>query len=204
MKKIITIFLLTSCIFSVESYAENQAEQLVAAAHERTTHFVRYDARYIRLGYPNGDVENNRGVCSDVVVRSYRNAFDYDLQKAVHEDMKAHFSQYPSKRIWGLTAPDKNIDHRRVPNLQTFFTRKGAKLPISLNPKDYQAGDIVTWNLKQDNKGNGKGMLAHIGIIADKTSFNGTPLVIHNIGLGPKMNNILFQYKITGHYRFYP
>ncbi len=186
------------------AFAESKAGRLVDAAKQRTKGFVIYDPAYVKLNYPDGDIPKNRGVCSDVIVRSYRLAFDYDLQKYIHEDMRANFSAYPSKRIWGLTAPDKNIDHRRVPNIQTFFKRKGASLPITLKAEDYQPGDVVTWNLKQNNEGKGKGMLAHIGIVVKEKSRDGTPLVIHNMGYGTRRSNILFKYKITGHYRFFP
>jgi len=108
----------------------------------------------------------------------------------------AHFDLYPSKRIWGLTRTDKNIDHRRVPNLQTFFSRHGASLTISNSANTYKPGDIVTWLLA--------GNLPHIGIVSDRTSADGTPLIVHNIGAGPKLDNMLFKYKITGHYRFKP
>lgn len=204
MRKFMTSVAIILIAFSYSSVAKTKADKLVETAMERTQHFVRYDPKYVRLNYPFGDVPSDTGVCSDVVVRSYRNAFGYDLQKHIHEDMRANFSAYPSKRIWGLTAPDKNIDHRRVPNLQTFFTRKGASLPITLNAQDYLPGDVVSWNLKQDNHGRGSGMLAHIGIVVDQKSKDGTPLIVHNIGMGPKMDNILFEYKITGHYRFQP
>ncbi len=184
--------------------AQEAADKLVNAALERTKTMVIYDPSYVKLDYPNGDVANNKGVCSDVVVRSYRLAFGYDLQKHIHEDMRANFSAYPSQRIWDLTAPDKNIDHRRVPNIQSFFTRKGASLAVTLEGKDYLPGDVVTWNLKQDNQGGGKGMLAHIGIVVAEKSPDGTPLVVHNMGGGTRKDDILLKYKITGHYRFFP
>ncbi|MFC1750907.1 DUF1287 domain-containing protein [Pseudomonadota bacterium] len=192
MKKLIVLFLLS--IVSVTSYGDAFTSDLVKAAKERTRHDVRYDGAYISIAYPNGDVPANMGVCTDVVIRSFRKV-GIDLQKEVHEDMRANFSQYPSKRIWGLTRPDKNIDHRRVPNLQVFFTRFGESLPVTNNSNDYQPGDLVTWMLP--------GNLPHIGIVIDDTSRDGRrPLIAHNIGEGPKINDMLFDYEITGHYRY--
>lgn len=171
------------------------ADSLTDAARERTTHNVVYNGAYVRLAYPNGDVPDSQGVCTDVVIRSYRNAYKYDLQKQVHEDMKANFSSYP--KIWGLKRTDKNIDHRRVPNLETYFTRLGAALPITQNAKDYKAGDVVSWRLLD-------GGLPHIGIVSNKKSRRGTPLIIHNIGMGTSEDDMLFAYKINGHFRFAP
>ncbi|MEW8626165.1 MAG: DUF1287 domain-containing protein [Candidatus Thiodiazotropha sp.] len=169
---------------------------LVSAALERTRHSVRYDGSYHSIAYPGGDVPSDIGVCTDVVIRSYR-ALNLDLQQLVHEDISKHFSEYPSARIWGLTRPDPNIDHRRVPNLQTFFTRHGTELPVTQNTADYQAGDLVTWMLP--------GNLPHIGIVTDRVDQNsGVPLVVHNIGTGPVVEDMLFHYQITGHYRYWP
>ncbi len=167
---------------------------LVKAALDRTQSTVRYDGGYYAIGYPNGDVPSNIGVCTDVIIRSYRE-LNIDLQKLVHEDMLDNFSEYPSKRIWGLTKTDKNIDHRRVPNLQVFFSRKGKKLKISQQASDYQAGDIVTWMLG--------GTLPHIGIVSDKINPDtGQLMVVHNIGAGPQLEDMLFDFEITGHYRY--
>ncbi|MES9829774.1 MAG: DUF1287 domain-containing protein [Candidatus Thiodiazotropha sp.] len=171
-------------------------DRLVTAAMERTKHAVRYDGSYIPIAYPNGDIPNNAGVCTDVLIRSYR-ALGVDLQQLVHEDMASHFDLYPSRRIWGLTQTDKNIDHRRVPNLQRFFTRQGKSLPVSHHGSDYKPGEIVTWMLP--------GNLPHIGIVSDKIDQRtGSPLIIHNIGSGPKLEDMLFDYPITGHYRYSP
>lgn len=171
-------------------------QKLVLAALERTTHSVRYDGSYHRIGYPGGDVPADIGVCTDVIVRAYR-TLGIDLQQLVHEDMRAHFSSYPSRRIWGLSRPDSNIDHRRVPNLQTFFKRQGTELPISTEASDYQPGAIVTWMLP--------GNLPHIGIVTDQIAADsGRPLIVHNIGAGPKLEDRLFAFPITGHYRFAP
>lgn len=168
--------------------------KLSAAALERTNHTIRYDPSYVKIDYPNGDVPPDTGVCTDVVIRSYR-ALGIDLQKEVYEDMKANFPVYPNKRRWGLNAPDPNIDHRRVPNLQVFFERKGENLAISSNPADYIAGDLVTWSVE------GR---PHIGIVVNRKITGGTRyLVVHNIGQGPLLEDMLFRYPITGHYRYY-
>lgn len=166
--------------------------QLVEAAHDRVKHRVTYSGRYYSIDYPNGDVPANIGVCTDVIIRSYR-ALGVDLQQLVHEDMKDNFSLYPNN--WGLTKPDPNIDHRRVPNLQVFFERFGKSKSISQNPSDYQPGDIVTWMLA--------GNLPHIGIVSDKTSADGERyMIVHNIGAGPKLDDFLFGARVTGHYSF--
>jgi len=169
-------------------------EALVSAAQDRLEHNVRYDGRYIKLGYPGGDVPANIGVCTDVVIRSYRAAYGFDFQKAVHEDMSANFSAYPKN--WGLSRTDRNIDHRRVPNLEAYLKRQGASLGVSQKAEDYQPGDIVSWRLG--------GGLPHIGIVSDRKAQDGTPLIIHNVGAGPQEENVLFAYKMTGHFRFIP
>jgi uncharacterized protein YijF (DUF1287 family) len=178
------------------AFSQDFELDVVEAALERTNHNVRYDGRYISIPYPNGDVPENIGVCTDVIVRTYR-AIGTDLQQLVHEDMVANFEAYPSKRIWGQNRTDKNIDHRRVPNLQTFLSRQGEKLVISSKASNYKAGNIVTWMLP--------GNLPHIGLITNKISvLTGNPMVVHNIGAGPKLDDVLFSYKITGHYRYIP
>lgn len=193
MKNVLLCFLI---LFSLKSNALSFEKDIVSALLERTTHQVTYDGTYLSLAYPNGDVPDNIGVCTDVVIRSYRK-LGVDLQKLVHEDMRENFDLYPSNRIWGLNSTDKNIDHRRVPNLQTFFKRHGQVLSKSNNAKDYKVGDIVTWMLS--------GNLPHIGIVIDRiSSDSGNPLIVHNIGRGPKVDDMLFNYKITGHYRFVP
>ena len=169
---------------------------IVNALIHRTTQQVTYDGAYHRLEYPGGDVPANIGVCTDVIIRSYRQ-LGIDLQKLVHEDIQANFLAYPSKRIWGLTRPDKNIDHRRVPNLQVYFERHAQVLTKSLNAADYKTGDIVTWMLP--------GNLPHIGMVVNEIAQDsGQPLIVHNIGRGPEMSDMLFAYTITGHYRFVP
>ncbi len=196
MIRFILISLMMS--FSATSSADPAAEApilaLVNAAKEQTRHNVRYDGAYFTIPYPNGDVPANIGVCTDVAIRAYRK-IGIDLQKEVHEDMAAHFDQYPSKRLWGLSRPDRNIDHRRVPNLQKFFERFGKSLTVTANASNYLPGDLVTWNLP--------GNLPHIGIVSDERSRDGArPLIVHNIGAGPKIDDMLFDYKITGHYRY--
>lgn len=196
MIKIITIVLLSliSVTASGDTPADRVIARLIKAAIERTSHHVRYDGSYFIIPYPDGDVPANLGVCTDVVIRSFRKA-GIDLQQKVHEDMLAHFNKYPSKRIWGLSRPDTNIDHRRVPNLQVFFSRFGTALPVTSDPKDYHAGDLVTWVLP--------GNLPHIGIVIDAKSRDGKrPLIVHNIGNGPHIDDMLFDYPITGHYRY--
>lgn len=153
---------------------------------------VGYDGTYRRIGYPNGDVPRETGVCTDVIIRAYRHV-GVDLQKLVHEDMKAHFAAYPKN--WGLRRPDTNIDHRRVPNLATFFTRRGAKLPVTRRGVDYKPGDIVTWRLSSG--------LPHIGLVSDVRVRNTDRyLVVHNIGGGAQIEDALFEHALTGHYRW--
>lgn len=155
---------------------------------------VRYDPSYYSIPYPNGDVPAHVGVCSDVVVRAYRK-LGFDLQKAVHEDMRASFNAYPKN--WGLAKPDKSIDHRRVPNLMTYFSRQGAELPKSAVPSNYLPGDVVCWSL-----GNGA---KHIGIVASQKSFlSGQYMIVHNIGKGQVLEDCLLDWEIIGHYRFVP
>jgi uncharacterized protein YijF (DUF1287 family) len=165
---------------------------LVSAARRQVGVTVIYDGSYRVLDYPGGDVPMERGVCTDVIVRALRTARGTDLQKLVHEDMRANFSAYPSRRRWGLTRPDANIDHRRVPNLMKYFERAGDGRPVSAAAGDYLPGDFVAWDLG--------GGIPHIGIISDRYQ-NGTPLVIHNIGAGAREEDILFRYSIIGHYR---
>jgi hypothetical protein len=167
------------------------AEPLADAARGQVGVTTTYDPTYRKLSYPGGDVPTSTGVCCDVVVRALRTAYRFDLQQKVHVDMLADFTAYPPK--WGLKKPDANIDHRRVPNLQTFFRHKGWALTPGKSAADFRAGDIVTWDL-----GNG---LAHIGIVSDRLAKSGTPLVIHNIGHGAQEENVLFAWTITGQFR---
>ncbi len=169
-------------------------QRLSSAAIERTHHIVRYDPAYVRIPYPNGDVPADTGVCTDEVIRAYR-AVGVDLQKELHEDLVANFAAYPNQRRWQLAHSDTNIDHRRVPNLMVFFARKGDTLPITAHAEDYAPGDLVTWDLG--------GNVPHIGIVVDQRASSGRYMVVHNIGQGPKMEDVLFSWRITGHYRYF-
>ncbi|WP_457649001.1 DUF1287 domain-containing protein [Profundibacter sp.] len=165
---------------------------LIKSARTQIGVTLIYDGSYQRLEFPNGDVPRQRGVCTDVVIRALRDAHGLDLQAKVNADMKAHFPSYP--KIWGLNRPDSNIDHRRVPNLITYFKRHGAAVPMTDNPQNYLPGDIVTWILRPGTP--------HIGIVSDKVDpQSGNPLIIHNIGWGTRENDILFAYDMTGHFR---
>lgn len=190
--------LLVILLFLVQSIAAHakpsQAYRLVEAARSQIGVTTQYDPSYTRLAFPMGDVPISRGVCTDVVIRAYRKQ-GKDLQVLVNRDMKRAWKQYP--KLWGLKRTDKNIDHRRVPNLEVFFKRHGKTLPTSKRGADYKAGDIVTWRLAAGGK-----QLPHIGIVSNKTSRTGTPLIIHNIGAGTQEENVLFKYPITGHYRY--
>ena len=172
----------------------DEIKKLLESTVEQTNLTKSYDPAYVVLTYPNGDVPIETGVCTDVVIRAFRRA-GVDLQKEVHEDMRENFSIYPQK--WGLKAADSNIDHRRVPNLQTFFARKGKSLPITEKAKNYKPGDVVSWDL------DGKGM-THIGIVSNfwikKTKRYS---IIHNIGGGTRAEDVLFNWKITGHFRYF-
>ena len=169
------------------------SERLVQAALERVKHTVRYDPAYVKLDYPNGDVPEDTGVCTDEIIRSYR-ALGIDLQKLVHEDMQRAFAAYP--RFWGLHTTDRNIDHRRVPNLQTFFKRRGAALLVTQKAEDYLPGDLITCTVA--------GRLPHIAIVVPAADGSSTPWIVHNIGQGPKHEDRLFEFPLTGHYRFHP
>jgi len=191
MKLLLKIFLIcfafNSAIGQVNFY-----NQLADSALTLTKQNVHYDSRYFSIDYPNGDVPKDKGVCTDVVIRAYRK-LGIDLQKEVHEDMLKNFDKYP--KIWGLTNTDKNIDHRRVPNLMTFFSKLGEEKVISDNPTDYKPGDIICWNLG--------GAITHIGIVSNKkTNENSRYLIIHNIGGGQVLEDCLFSFKIIGHYRY--
>lgn len=189
---VLAITIGTTLPVAAQSPPDIFALRLVTAAMERLDHEVTYDGRYRTIDYPNGDVPDHLGVCTDLVIRAYR-AVGIDLQQSVHEDMKTEFAAYPTH--WGLAGPDPNIDHRRVPNLQVFFARNGVKLAISQNPDDYRPGDLVTWMLP--------GNLPHIGIVANHYSVDGRrPLIVHNIGAGPALDDMLLAYEIDGHYRY--
>ena len=191
----ITALLLAAAGVALAQPAGSEADftrGLIAAAIEQTRHPATYDGAYRRIPYPGGDVPPEIGVCTDVVIRAYR-AVGIDLQQRVHEDMRAAFDAYP--KTWGLKHPDPNIDHRRVPNLQAFFRRRGAALAVARAPGGYAPGDLVTWMLP--------GNLPHIGIVTDRRTGDGArPLIAHNIGRGPEIEDMLFAYPITGHYRY--
>jgi uncharacterized protein YijF (DUF1287 family) len=178
---------------SAASAAPDKCGVFLKAAHAQTRHAVSYDSGYTRIAYPMGDVASNKGVCTDVVIRAYR-PIGIDLQQLVHEDMAAHFSLYP--KTWGLKRADSNIDHRRVPNLRVFLNRFARSLPITQQPEDYAAGDLVTYRLPGNHP--------HIAIVSDERALfdKRRPLIIHNIGWGPKLEDSLFGAEITGHFRY--
>ncbi len=168
------------------------SDRLITAAQSQVGITRSYDPAYTRLAFPNGDVPRSKGVCTDVVIRAYRDAFGIDLQAMVNADMKSAFAAYPKR--WGLKSTDRNIDHRRVPNLQTFLKRQGAQLPIPADGRFWKPGDIFTSLVG--------GNLPHIGIISFNRSIDGKPLIIHNIGSGAREENALFDHKLTGRYRW--
>ncbi len=170
------------------------AVRVVQSAIEQTTFTRFYDPAYLRIAYPGGDVPRERGVCTDVIIRAFR-AAGVDLQREVHRDMAANFSAYPQR--WGLTRPDTNIDHRRVPNLMTYFRRQGKALRLSASAANFQPGDVVAWNL-------GRGVL-HIGIVTSVRAGDGQRYqAVHNLGSGAKLEDVLFSWRIIGHYRYFP
>lgn len=169
----------------------SQTLQLVRAARSQVGVTTLYSQAYHGIGYPNGDFPRRSGACTDVIIRAYRDGLNLDLQKLIHLDMKKAFSAYP--KIWGLRTTDRNIDHRRVPNMRTFFKRQGATEPVSKDPEDYLPGDIVTSIIG--------GKLAHCGIVSDRKQ-GGRPLLIHNIGRGTQEEDRIFSWPITGHYRW--
>lgn len=188
MKALIFFFFISFIGFSQSDFYSRLADSTLTLTKQKVT----YDPAYFSLSYPNGDVPADKGVCTDVVIRAYRK-MGIDLQKEVHEDMKNNFSLYPKK--WGLTKTDRNIDHRRVPNLMKFFSRHGTELTKSTEASDYQPGDIVCWQLD--------GGLTHIGIVSKKLSSDKKRyLIVHNIGSGQVLEDCLFSFKIIGHYRY--
>jgi uncharacterized protein len=172
--------------------ASPAARKLIAAARSQIGVTRSYDPAYTRLAYPGGDVDRGKGVCTDVLIRAYRDGLGIDLQSAVHQDMSGNFTAYP--RRWGLKRPDRNIDHRRVPNLETFWQRQGARLPLSQQAADWRPGDVFTSLVG--------GRLPHTGIVSDRLATNGHPLVIHNIGAGAQEEDVLFAHQLTGHFRW--
>lgn len=193
MKAWLPFIALIALTAAAASAAPVAADAFLRAVYAQEKPAIAYDWQYRKIAYPNGDVPADVGVCSDVVIRAYRGV-GIDLQRLVHEDMAKHFAAYPKR--WGLTHPDTNIDHRRVENLRVFFVRHGASRKITRNAADYRPGDLVTWNLRE------KGSLPHIGIVTGKMSPSGRPLILHNIGHGQVLEDMLFDYEITGHYRY--
>lgn len=207
MTRLLSIFVLSISVSLFAQSSKDRAEEarkfvkddgsfasrLVHAALDRTHAVVRYDPAYVSLKYPGGDVPPDTGVCTDVVIRSFRK-LGLDLQKLVHEDMKAHFSAYPKN--WGLSRTDSNIDHRRVPNLQTFFKRRGSSLPVTQDAADYKPGDLITCTVA--------GKLPHIAIVVPAPDGGSRPWIVHNIGQGPQCEDRLFEFPLTGHYRWHP
>ena len=182
----------TPAVMDVAQKVEQEtASPVVRAARSQVGVTVTYDPAYVGLSYPGGDLPREKGVCTDVVIRALRDALDMDLQKLVHEDMKRSFSAYP--KIWGLSKPDRNIDHRRVPNLMTYLERRGCSVAVTQKAGDYLPGDLVTCTVGRN--------LAHIMIVSDRKGRDGAPMVIHNIGGGTQEEARLFSFPITGHYR---
>jgi uncharacterized protein len=172
--------------------ALTRAQRLINSARAQVGITTIYDPAYVALAFPGGDVPRERGVCTDVIVRAYRDGLGLDLQALLNADMRAAFGSYP--RTWGLRTTDRNIDHRRVPNLQTFLSRKGARLPVSTTAQDWKAGDLVTSMVGAT--------LPHIGIVSDRLAPSGRPLMIHNIGRGTQEEDVLFAHRITGRFRW--
>lgn len=192
MNKILLTILLVSFLGILPANAEDDlGMRLVSAARMQIGKTVRYDPRYQVIQYPNGDLPIDRGVCTDVIVRAFRTGVGMDLQVLIHEDMKQNFGKYPNH--FGSKSPDKNIDHRRVVNLRTYFDRKGWSILVMDNAVDYKPGDLVSCILPRN--------LPHIMIVSDRRNRSGRPMVIHNIGAGAKEEDRLFEFKLTGHYR---
>jgi len=190
VKILVTTLFFTFFVFL--NISQTKEDKLSTAALELTKDNVIYDPSYFSIDYPNGDIPKGKGVCTDVIIRAYRK-LGIDLQKEVHEDMKKNFNLYP--KIWGLNKTDKNIDHRRVPNLMTFFSRKGIVKSITKKPANYVPGDVICWNLG--------GAITHTGIVVHKKSKdNKRFLIVHNIGAGQVLQDCLFNFKIIGHYRY--
>jgi hypothetical protein len=177
----------------VASGKASSLEKIIAAGIEQVGVTISYDPAYAAIGYPNGDVPKETGVCADVIVRAFRGA-TIDLQKELHEDMKNNFSEYP--KTWGAKKTDASIDHRRVGNLMKWFERKKKSLPLSREAKDYLPGDVVAWELDSGR--------LHIGLVTDlKTADQKKYLIAHNIGSGAQLEDVLFEWKVIGHYRYF-
>lgn len=191
MRLLVLLSILAGPVLASPVLAGNEPSRLTDAARGQVGVTVTYDPAYVVLEFPGGDLPRDRGVCTDVVIRALRDGWGIDLQLAVNRDMKADFAAYPA--LWGLSRPDRNIDHRRVPNLRALLSRIGAEVPPTGDPAPFLPGDLVTWTLP--------GNLPHIGIVSDRLAPDGTPLILHNIGAGAREENILFAFPITGHYR---
>ena len=202
MKKIYYIILLIVSLgcqdHKIIEFKNDFQKDIVNSAIERTNHNIIYNGEYFNIDYPNGDIPKKFGVCTDVIIRSYRK-IGIDLQELIHEDIINNFNQYPIAQHWPRqTRADTNIDHRRVPNIEIFLERYGEKLPITNKPNDYQPGDIITWNLPGSSPW-------HIGIVTNKISAqSNNPMIVHNIGWGPELEDCLFNFPIRGHYRYIP
>ena len=184
-----TLFLPLLFLLAVTALA---AERLPDAARQQIGITVDYDPSYTAIPYPGGDVPMETGVCSDVTVRALR-VLGLDLQKEMHVDIKRNFSAYPCRRMWGQRKPDRNIDHRRVPNQEVYFKRRGWSKPITKNPDDYLPGDIITCLIANS--------IPHVMIVSDRKLETGIPLCFHNIGMGTEEEDCLFDFTITGHFR---
>ena len=186
-------FVAVALAFAATTAHAAAGSELVQAARTQIGVTRIYDGSYQKIAFPDGDVPMIRGVCTDVVIRAYRQ-LGVDLQVLVHEDMKRAWAAYP--KTWGLRETDPNIDHRRVPNLATFLKRHGQALPVGKDPAAFRPGDIVTWQLPSG--------VPHIGIVDAERSPRGVPLVVHNVGEGTRLEDRLFEYRLTGHYRYRP
>lgn len=191
MLRLLAIFALLLPATAIADPISPTAAKLVDSALSQIGVTVRYDPAYTSIPFPGGDVPMDRGVCTDVVVRAYR-TLGMDLQLLVNQDMHKAFNVYP--RNWGLSKPDANIDHRRVLNLMTYFKRQGAALPVTSNPADYKPGDVVTWNLPDGRP--------HVGLVTAKVSPAHNPMIVHNIGMGAQLEDVLFTFTITGHFHY--
>ncbi len=193
--KIITtcLLLLVVADLQADSTSVDSIGKIIENAIWQTSVTTIYDPAYVSINYPNGDLPIERGVCCDVLIRAFRSV-GIDLQKEIHEDMENAFSSYP--RIWDLNKTDTNIDHRRVPNIMTFLDRQNKSIPVSHQEQDYKPGDIVTWKLP--------GNIDHIGIVVNvQVEDSDRYKVVHNLGAGAKLEDVLFEFVITGHYRYF-
>jgi uncharacterized protein len=191
--KLFFAILLIGSVVVAQTALSPRVEKVVKAGLSQIGVTLSYDPAYTALKYPMGDVPLERGVCTDVIVRAFR-AVDTDLQALVNQDMRRAWSAYP--KLWGLTRPDSNIDHRRVPNLEVFMQRQGKQLKLSNNGLDYKAGDVVTWTLPTGR--------LHIGLVSNQLDTSKQrPLIVHNIGAGAQLEDILFAWKLRMRFRYF-